>query len=140
MILHIFVVHSSGVVPALCKELCNADATQTGPARNCARLQKPPGFVTAPGVTWHACTPALRLGLTARRMLQEYLAAGDAKETEEGLRALAVPFFYHELVRQVRALCSRSSMLLAVVVHTGERGVWPDVHCAVHMHWSNCTP
>ena len=35
-------------------------------------------------------------------MAKEYLAGGNAGATEEGLRALAVPFFHHEFVRQAR--------------------------------------
>ena len=31
---------------------------------------------------------------------QEYVRSGDAAEVEKGLRALAVPFFHHEFVRQ----------------------------------------
>ena len=44
------------------------------------------------GMAWHGA--------------KEYLAGGDAAAAEEGLRALAVPFFHHEFVRQARAaLC-----------------------------------
>jgi hypothetical protein len=32
--------------------------------------------------------------------LQEYVRSGDAADAEKGLRALAVPFFHHEFVRQ----------------------------------------
>ena len=33
-------------------------------------------------------------------MLKEYVAAGDVVEVERGLRALAAPFFHHEVVKQ----------------------------------------
>ena len=33
-------------------------------------------------------------------LLQAYLAHGDARAAEKGLRELAVPFFHHEFVRQ----------------------------------------
>ncbi|EIE18312.1 MA3-domain-containing protein [Coccomyxa subellipsoidea C-169] len=34
------------------------------------------------------------------RLLKEYVRSGDSAEVEKGLRALAVPFFHHEFVRQ----------------------------------------
>lgn len=41
------------------------------------------------------------------RRPQEYLASEDAAEAERALRALAVPFFHHEFVRQVCLLPSQ---------------------------------
>ena len=49
----------------------------------------------------HTHTPPPCSRLTVQRLVQEYQLSYDMAEAERCLRALAVPFFHHELVKQM---------------------------------------
>eukprot|EP00892_Ulva_mutabilis_P003777 jgi/Ulvmu1/1771/UM118_0010.1 len=63
-----------------------------------------------------------------KAMLQEYVSSGDMAEVERGLRALAAPFFHHEVVKQAILMATEDMKhakepmveLLAVLAARGE--------------------
>ena len=79
--------------------------------------------------------------------MQEYVRAEDVGEVEKGLRALAVPFFHHEFVRQAIVIAlhntPKQGAVLSLLGSLAESGflsttqivrVWPTLTNSLHMH------
>ena len=78
--------------------------------------------------------------------MQEYVRAEDVGEVEKGLRALAVPFFHHEFVRQAIVIAlhntPKQDAILSLLGSLAESGflsttqlvrVWPSMTVSLYL-------